>query len=244
MTIPNRFPKIGSLYNRESKDDSSKSYVTPEVNSEYLPWLRDNQIIVAEKLHGTNAAIRMEHGDVIESAVRHGNREMNRLNPFGSESHRSITRGIQNSIEESFLYQFENGWVFGEVVGPNFNSNPYNLDRHLFIPFDWLREHCYYDDFPNNLDFHNVREWMRTDIYSKFKSRIEGLKPEDASIKNGHFVEGVIIINADLTGSIRPNNIQTKKTSKYKSIATNMCKLRRDMFEDISVENQFPEADI
>jgi hypothetical protein len=238
MSIPERFPKISAPYIRESKDSSSKSYVKPRFNQDFS-WVTDNNLIVVEKLHGTNAAIKMEHGNVTEAAVRHGNRKMNELDPFGSEPHQYITRGIQNSIQRGFLYQFENGWRFGEVVGPNINNNPYDIDQHMFIPFDWLLEHCEYSGFPKNLKFQDVREWMRKEIYSKFKSRIRGLKPQETTINKGHFVEGVVIFKSEFTGSVRPRNIKTKKTSKYKSVATNICKLRRDMFEDISVEDQF-----
>ena len=230
MSIPERFPKIRAPFNRERPEGSGVSYVRPERRNEY-DWVFTHNAAAVEKLHGTNVAVELEHGDVVQGATRLGSREMNALDPFGSERHQHITRGIQNTIQRGFLYQHDNGWVSGEVVGPSFHDNPYNLDEHLFIPFDWLREHAVYEDFPYDASFEELREWFDTSLYSHFTARLNGMAPQDASTDSGHFAEGVVFIHPSFTGSVRLSNMETERTSKYEAVATDFAKLRRDMFE-------------
>lgn len=239
--IPERFPKIMCPYERESKDSGSKSFVKSELKNEYS-WVLDEETLVIEKLHGTNVGVKLHHNEVSQVAVRHGSRKMNPLDPFGTEAHQSITRGVQNSLNRGFMYQFSNGWVFGELVGPYFNGNPYDLDEHLFIPFNWMMEQCQYEDFPKT-DFQDIKHWMKKECYSHFTARINGMKPSDASISDGYFVEGVVMINPNFRQRIIPSNLATSSNSKYDSICTELAKIRRDMFKSIPVEQEFPRVD-
>lgn len=239
--IPDRFPKIMCPYERVSKDPGSKSFIESELKDEYS-WVLEKGSLTIEKLHGTNVGVKLQHNEVSQVAVRHGSKKMNPLDPFGSESHQKITRGVQNSLNKGFMYQFSNGWVFGELVGPQFNGNPYDLNEHLFIPFDWIMEHCQYEDFPKT-GFQDIRDWMKKESYSHFTARVNGMKPSDASVSDGYFVEGVVMVHPEFRRRITPSNLATSSNSKYNSFSTELAKIRRDMFKSIPVKKEFPDID-
>lgn len=237
--IPARFPKVQAPYERSDNENGDYT-VDPEVMDGY-EWVFDRaeEVDAVEKLHGTNIAVKLEHGDVVDAATRMGNREMNELNPFADDAnHHYITRGVQNSIRRGYLYKWNNGWLFGELVGPKFHGNPYELDEHLFIPFDWLREHCSYNSYGEySTEFDAISDWFKEGLFSLFYSRIHGTSLDDARVSNGVFVEGVVFVHPDFHGRIKTDNLDTYSTASYDAVASELAKLRRDMYDWYDAES-------
>lgn len=230
--VPARFPKIHAPYTR-SNDDSGNYTVNEEIKDGY-GWVFDRaeDVEAVEKLHGTNVAVEIDvNGDVIDASTRVGDRSMNEINPYNESSHHDIVRGIQNSIRRGYMEVCEEGWNFGELVGPSYHENPYDLDEHLFIPFEWLRDKCEYRSYGKySTEFDDISNWLENEIFSLFYSRMHGTDLDESSVSEGVFVEGLVFIHPDFEGVIRTSDLNSTDSDQYGSVATNVAKLRRDMF--------------
>ena len=230
--VPARFPKVKSPYTR-SENKRDEYTVNNNVTQGY-GWVFDRaeEVEAVEKLHGTNAAVLVENEEVVNAATRMGNREMNEVEPYGPTNHHYITRGVQNSISRGYISDLEDGWNFGELVGPSLHGNPYELDEHLFVPFEWLRDKCSYNSYGEySTRFDAISDWFEDGLFSLFYSRIHGVGLDESSVTNGTFVEGIIFVHPDQDGRIRPSGIETSETVNYDSVAMPLAKLRRDMFD-------------
>ena len=204
------FPKIESPFKRVL--DKDKDYVViDDVNLDY-DWVflgGEDTVLATEKLDGTDVSIVIENGKIT--------RIFNRTNeiPFFNTGTQGVP--IVKALIESFdrgYCNFTDGQYFGEVIGPKFNGNPYNLDEHLWIPFNtYCREHLAYKSwhkYPKT--YENIKKWFFTDIkdggiFSLFMRRkgIE-IKPE-----------GIVF-----------HNLKTGQ----------MAKLRLDMFKEFKGDNR------
>lgn len=230
--LPNRFPKVRAVYERDN-NENGRYTVNPVINKGF-DWVFDNaeEVEAVEKIHGTNMSVRCKDGEVIEIATRIGDRSMNKVNPYSDTESHYLVRGVQNSIRRGYIDQYEDGWVFGELVGPKVHGNPYDLEEHLFIPFDWLRDKCEYRSYGKySTEFEDISNWLQNEIFSLFYSRMNGTDLSEASVSNGVFVEGIVFVHPNFNQSIHPNTLETKRSDEYGSVTRTVGKLRRDMFD-------------
>ena len=130
------FPKIESPFVRREID--GKYVVVPEINQEYEWVFNDDKVIASEKLHGTCCAALVENGMVTGMFNR-----TSRIPFIGGTLSKSLTEGMNNAVEKDRLIM-QDGLHWGELIGPKINGNPYLLEQHEFLPFDWVREHLAY----------------------------------------------------------------------------------------------------
>lgn len=252
VDIPDRFPKVESPYRRA--ENSNGDYVV-DPDGEFLgvvdgfDWVFDraDEAEAIEKLDGTNMAVYVEHTNgqwgVTRAATRMGNKLMNEVHPWGTNTnHAYITRAIQNSVRRGYVRlvanEYGEGWFFGEVIGPRFQGNPHELDEHLFLPFDWIRDKLAYKSYGKyDTSFEAIRDWFRGEdngLFSLFASRMHGQDLEASRPTNGTFVEGLILIHPDFDGRIRPDDLTVGNRSDLGSeghSVKEIAKLRRDMYE-------------
>lgn len=209
---PSDFPKLHSPFVRE-ENDSGEYVVTPEVQDGH-EWVFDDaeRVVAAEKLHGTNVSAVVDDGHVRAVYSREGDGDINRIDPF-TTTHGHLVDGVQRAARRGWLDDFGDAGpeqVFGELIGEKVHGNPYDIDGHLFVPFDYLCEHCAYrsyGDYPT--DFDSISEWFRDGLFSLFYARWHDVL-DDVDARESAYVEGVVFHHPD-TGE--------------------MSKLRRDMFE-------------
>lgn len=219
-SVPPRFPKVQSPFERQEND--SGEYVVYDSLNEDLSGFREWEAV--EKLDGTNCAVYVERGEVVDAFARAGDKSMNYVDPYGSTIHQRITRGVQNSVGRGYTDGLADGYHFGETVGPSINGNPHELDEILFIPFEWLRDKCSYrswGDYPQ--DFDTISEWFEETLFSLFYSKMHGVSLDEASVVNGTFCEGIMFTNTDRV----PHAYDMDRQPDGMAYA----KLRRDMFE-------------
>jgi hypothetical protein len=185
-------PKLESPFVR--KMIGEQYVVTPEI-AENMRWVfEDSSVLCTEKLDGTNVSIVVENGTIASVWNRTA-----RIPIFGSK--RFIIDGLLESWERGYC-SLPDGQHFGELIGPKVNGNPYNLDRHMWIPFDtYVKKHLVYKSwgkYPK--DFDTISAWLKDDIFSLF-----------VRLKQGSVVppEGIVFVHPD----------------------GRMAKLRRDMFD-------------
>lgn len=218
-SVPPRFPKIESPFERGENEDG-EYVVKAEVNDE-LPDFTEWRAV--EKLDGTNCAVYVERGKVVDAFARAGDKSMNYVEPFGSTIHQRIIRAVQNSVDRGYTDGLSEGYHFGETVGPSINGNPHELDELLFIPFEWLRDKCSYNswgEYPQ--DFETISGWFEETLFSLFYSKMHGVSLDESSVSNGTFCEGIMFTNPDISGGWSAD--ETPDASNY-------AKLRRDMFD-------------
>lgn len=177
--------------------------VTPEVNPGYEWVFDDPDTIAVEKLDGTNVKLKTENGRLVALQNR-----KNVLDPLQILKGKSfIIEGIFISIQKGYVA--DNQEQAGEVIGPKLQGNPYQLDHHIWYPFEKAIQHLRYKSFhQHERSFENFNAWFKDHLKSLHHAKRVG--HEDAV-----FAEGVIFYN-----------LKRKAENK-----TYMAKLRRDMFD-------------
>lgn len=229
---PDQFPKVQSPFVREKNNNGN--YVVTNKIKEGFEWVFENPQVVdaVEKLHGTNVGVKIENGEVVDVATRLGNRDMQLVDVYGHRKDHYVVRGVQNSLNRDYINTDKyNNWMFGELVGPKFQGNPYNLDENIFIPFDWLRRKATYRSYGKySVEYEAISDWLETDIFSIFESLMHGTQYDEAKVSNGYFVEGIIFVHPDVV-SIRPSGLNIKQSDEYSATTNQLAKIRRDMFD-------------
>lgn len=175
------FPKLESPFVRENID--GKYVVIDEINPGYEWVFEDESVMAIEKLHGTNVSIVLERGQVGSIYNR-----KNEINMWGKGNKRFV-EGILNALERGYLKEMVNGQHFGELIGPQVNGNPYKLDEHLWIPFNYYaRKHLRYKSwgkYPK--DFSTIKDWFKElmPLYAMKRGDREG------------YVEGIVFTHPD-----------------------------------------------
>lgn len=152
------FPKIESPFVRIV--DKDKDYViTPKITKGYEWCFEDNDVIVSEKINGSNCSCVIQEGAIISIWNR-----TERI-PFINKPKWWIIEGMLEAKKRDWL-DLPDGQHFGELCGPLVNSNPLKLDKHLFIPFERvMHKHFYYKSwgkYPR--DFKTVTNWLLAPI--------------------------------------------------------------------------------
>ena len=174
------FPKIHSPFIR--KEINGDYVVTNEIEEEYS-WVFDSDDTVAvEKIHGTCCAVIIENGTVSALFNR-----TNRIPFIGGTLSKALTEGVNNALKKN-RFMLQDGILWGELIGPKIQKNEYNLEEHEWVPFEWLKEHCYYKcwgKYPKTFD--SISEWFKElmPLYTCMKGDKEG------------FVEGIVFTSPD-----------------------------------------------
>lgn len=193
---------------KEIQDADETAYVVyDEINDGYNWVFENDDVMAVEKLHGTNVSVIVEGGNITAVFNR-----TKRVTPYPSnKTHQYIAKGIMNSINRDYC-ELPDGQWFGELIGPQFHGNPYDLDKHYWIPFKrYAQKHLSYTSwgkYPKTFDA--ISDWFRDGLFSLLQCRWNGMSPSEASVSNGYFCEGIMFTHPD---------------------DDRMAKLRRDMFD-------------
>jgi hypothetical protein len=210
-------PFIRQLFNIEhdgfKKNGSALQLRGPEV---YLvvdrinpgfEWVFDDpETIAVEKLDGTNVKLRTEDGRLVAVQNR-----LNVIDPLQVIRGKTfIIEGIFKAIEKDYVKA--NGDQAGEVIGPKLQGNPYQLDLHLWYPFERAISDLRYKSFhEHDRTFANWSAWFHTGLLSRFYAK----RASKLGLGDSLMAEGVIFYNL-------------KRRAEGKSW---MAKLRRNMFD-------------
>lgn len=201
-------PKLESPFIRE--DVKGKGYVCIPKIREGFEWFINPDIVLAtEKFDGTNVSVYLEDGQI----KRILNRE-NRIDIWNNQEH--FYTGIYRAIDEKKFKpeRLLDGQYFGELIGPKLNGNPHEVDKPIWLPFDYIKEHYYfkfYNGWLKDMYAYNVLPTEER-IYNKFYELFNNLnslwfrQQHNGRMKHP---EGIVFYNTN-TGE--------------------MCKLRMDMF--------------
>jgi hypothetical protein len=206
------FPKLESPFERELIDGVYQC--VPKLKLDYS-WLFTDKCLAVDKLDGTNVSVHILNGNIKTI--------MNRTAPINLwKSGQWFYEGVRNAMERNYFVpdQYEETQLFGELIGPKLQGNPYKLDTHLWVPFDYLKQNYYYkfwDKFVEEIKDKTIEEKFNETselfkgLWSIYKRQrgIKGTVDETTPFENSLAAEGIVFYN--------------KETNE-------MCKLRRDMF--------------
>jgi len=179
--------------------------VVDQVNPGYEWVFEDPNTIAVEKLDGTNVKVKTENGRLVAVQNR-----LNLIDPLQVMKGKTfIIEGVFQAINKGYLS--ENGEAAGEVIGPKVQGNPYQLDVHLWFPFERAVSNLSYKSFyDHERNFENWSSWFESWLHSRFFTKRASKLKLDEKV----FAEGVVFYNL-------------KRRDEGK---TWMAKLRRDMF--------------
>jgi hypothetical protein len=191
----NDMPKLECPFVR--KEINGNYVCTPEITEGYDWVFEDPTVRAIEKLHGTNVSIIVENGQI--SSVWNRTARI----PFFCKGKEHIIQGLLESFSRGYC-ELEDGQHFGELIGPKVNGNPYNIDKHIWIPFKtygWGHlSYTSWGKYPKT--YESISEWFKT-LMPLYSMKAHGKDWKDP------FVEGVVFTHPD----------------------GRMAKLRRDMFD-------------
>lgn len=193
------------IYGKKLKMRKPEVYlVVNEINPGYEWVLYDPYTIAVEKLDGTNVKLFTEAGKL--KIVQNRKNVIDVLQINKKEAARSgiFIEGILQAATRGYINL--DGEQCGELIGPQIQGNPYNIDTHFWYPFDKAIKHLSYRSFHEHArTFNNWSSWFKDYLVSRFASK-HG--------KKEILAEGVVFYN-----------LKRKTEGK-----TYMAKLRRDMF--------------
>ena len=177
--------------------------VTDEINPGFEWVLNDPDTIAVEKLDGTNVKLKTDDGRLIALQNR-----KNVIDPLQIMKGKAfIIEGVFTAIQKGYVE--DNLEQAGEVIGPKLQGNPYQLDNHIWYPFEKAIKHLKYKSFhEHERTLENFSAWFKDHLKSLHHSKRIGYE-------NADFAEGVVFYNL-------------KRKAENKSY---MAKLRRDMFD-------------
>lgn len=132
------FPKLETPFERVR---NGRKFTLRDKLANNFDWFLNEEIDCVEKLDGTNVCIKVENGEVVEAYNRNTKIELG----SGKGFDKFITEGLEKTKENGWL---KDGIQYGELIGKNINQNRHKMDFHLWVPFDWLRENCKYENCP------------------------------------------------------------------------------------------------
>jgi len=159
-------PKLESPFLRKMID--GEYIVTSEITSWYEWVFEDNDVIAMEKLDGTNISIEIKDKKPV--------RVQNRLNKidFWDKSKAHIIEWIYESFYKWYMDVAD--WIyFWELIWPKLQSNPYDLDKHIWIPFlTYAKESLAYKSWwKYETSFDSISKWFEwDDIFSLYYRKV------------------------------------------------------------------------
>lgn len=157
--------KIESPFVREMINGQ---YILTNKITEGYDWVfNDETVLATEKLDGTNVSVIIEDGQV--KAIYNRTERL----PFFNKGKQHIILGVMESYGRGYLDLLEDGQHFGELIGVKLQGNPYQIEGHLWVPFEtYAREHLRYTSwgkYPKTFDA--ISEWFEKDLFSLFMRR-------------------------------------------------------------------------
>lgn len=158
------FPKVKSPFIR--KDNEAGHYVvTPEIEPGYEWVFTEPAVRAVDKLHGTNICVHIE-GGYVTAVDNRANRIIRdaRLNAYPDKREAQFFAGLFGAMEKEWLKFLGDGAHYGELIGPNINSNLHRVDRYYFVPFKYLYEKCHWHSWVQNKypkTFESISEWFK-----------------------------------------------------------------------------------
>lgn len=176
---------------------------TNEINPGFEWVIDDPETIAVEKLNGTNVKLKTENGRLTQLQNR-----KNIIDPLQILKGKSfIVEGIFTAIQKGYVE--DNKIQAGEVIGQKLQGNPYELNNHIWYPFEKAINHLRYKSFhQHERTLENFSLWFKDHLKSLYHSKQVGYE-------NAVFAEGVVFYN-----------LKRKEENKVY-----MAKLRRDMFD-------------
>jgi len=154
-------PFVRNMINRE--------YIVSSKITSWYEWVfEDNDVIAMEKLNGTNISIEIKDKKPV--------RIQNRLNKvaFWDKSKAHIIEWIYESFYKWYLDLSD--WVyFWELRWPKLQWNPYDLDKHIWIPFfTYAKQSLAYKSWwKYETSFNSISNWFKgDDIFSLYYRKI------------------------------------------------------------------------
>lgn len=196
------FQKIKSPFKR-THNERDEYIVTPEIEEGYN-WVFEDGVRAVDKLHGTNICVHFRNGRVVaidNRTTRIVQEPMDLLAKNNGNRSRFLL-GILHSAEKGWLEPFVEGPVYGELIGPEINTNLHDTPYPLFVPFNYLYDKCHWKSWSNNKypkTYDSISEWFKS-LGSLFTERV---------FKKQALAEGLVFWHPD----------------------GRMAKLRRDMFD-------------
>ncbi|MBF8263943.1 MAG: hypothetical protein HW387_1608 [Parachlamydiales bacterium] len=196
------FPKIKSPFKR-IVNERSEYIVIPEIEEEYA-WIFEENVRAVDKLHGTNICVHFQEGRVIaiDNRTTRVLQEPIEILAKDNGTRSRFLLGILHSAERGWLDAFTEGPVYGELIGPEINTNLHEIPYPLFVPFNYLYDKCHWKSWINNKypkNYDSISTWFKS-LYSLFTERV---------MKKQVLAEGLVFHHPD----------------------GRMAKLRRDMFD-------------
>lgn len=187
--VVNDMPKLDSPFVREENENGN--YVITDQIQEGYEWVFKNDNVTAiEKLDGTNVSLVIRDGHVVAVYNR-----QHRVPAFNKNKD-YITRGVLNSMQRGYVNMKDGQW-FGELVGPKVQGNPYDLDEHLWIPFQrysWQHlEYKSWGKYPKT--FKSISKWFKDGLIPLFYSNIHGVSFDKAA--ENCEPEGIVFTDPD-----------------------------------------------
>lgn len=227
MDLLSDYPKLESPYIRKLYQVDVKSWkshgkslmrgpelylATNEVDQKYSWVFDDPDTVAVEKLDGTNVKVRSSENAIVQVQNRQNPVIISPVPINVKGHHRGIIGAVVNSAcqpkEKEFI--LPNTTEAGEAIGPNIQSNPYELSHNLWYPFRKSLISLRYNNFnKQEMTFTNLSGWMQHAIRSRFYQKYHKSAWEEAP-----FAEGVVFVNK-------------RRREEGKSW---QCKLRRDMY--------------
>lgn len=214
-------PKLESPFEREL---INKKYVCIPKIKEDFRWIFTDEAIAVEKLDGTNTSLWIRSGKPF--AI------MNRTNFIDIWDKRNLRfiEGITEAIDRNYVVPelCNDGPQFGELLGPKIQRNPYQLEKHIFLPLNYLREHYYYK-FWNEFvsQFHAISDEKM--IFDEVSNLFKGLWSLYKRKRGMGSDVNDVNENTTFEGLAAEGIVFYRKG--YENDYTSCCKLRRDMFD-------------
>lgn len=153
---------------------------------EFKAWpkiqrLKPHDIIITEKMDGTNACIIVENSEVV------GCQSRKRLLSL-DEDNFGFANWVEKNKEE--LAKFGDGYHYGEWVGPGIQKNPHNLKEKTFYSFNVFRDDK--DSLPCGCKTVPI---LYKGVYDLDIIRDQLYNLKTLSAEQGYKAEGIIIYN-------------------------------------------------
>ena len=164
------FPKLHSPFIRKTIDNNH--VVTSEIDEDYKWVFEDAGVMAVDKIDGTNICVRIKNGKI--QRIFNRTHEKFIFNVLQTSFEGVVMEGLAKAIQRGWL-KVEDGDHYGELIGKTINSNRHQLQDHLFVPFNYLKEHCFWKSWVQNKypkDYDTIREWFKDGIISLFNQRM------------------------------------------------------------------------
>ncbi len=171
----------------------SESYLATPILEPGYEWVFEAEGVKAvDKLHGTNICAIFEDG-ILQVVDNRANRALAApcINANLTKGFTPLMlEGIVNAIAKGWIEPHFTGRIYGELVGPKINGNIHLLEKHYFVPFDYLLSSCHWKSWISNKypkTYDAIREWFK-DLPSLFTKKMT---------KRDALAEGVVFYHPD-----------------------------------------------